>query len=325
MYQDASSPDQRAGPGCSEVLAAWAQRARHEFKRERDGDGFVVDGKFGELPWRLEWGPPQRDYIQGEELRLRMELGVPPDLQMLVVSNVADGGAREAGLRAVHRKQRRRAMDTATPEEMRWLVMFPKIALQRLEDAALRTSPASRGLPNEASGVARGPARRTRSSAPPAACSAAGAAVRADDAARRVYLRLAAEQRRRDRRRGGARAVRDRGDEALRVGRARGDEPVTWRADRVDRAGRRSTPPAPGPRRTCSRARRRAAAQARVLAELHLGDRVAVHFVRAVGEAQRARAGVEAGEREVARRRRRRRAPASPSRSPGRPCSAPPP
>src|SRR5690349_976877 len=77
--------NQGLGPDFSEV-SAWAKKKGYQFKRERDGHGFIVDGKFGELPWRLEWGPPQRDYIKGKELRLRMELGLPPDLQMLVVS-----------------------------------------------------------------------------------------------------------------------------------------------------------------------------------------------------------------------------------------------
>ena len=42
--------------------------------------GFVIDGRLGATPWRLEWGPSQRPYIQGQELRLRSELGLSPDL-----------------------------------------------------------------------------------------------------------------------------------------------------------------------------------------------------------------------------------------------------
>ena len=31
-------------------------------------------GSINSKPWRLEWGPPQRKYIDGHELRIRMEL-----------------------------------------------------------------------------------------------------------------------------------------------------------------------------------------------------------------------------------------------------------
>src|SRR5450631_4383222 len=77
--------NQGLGADFSEV-SAWAKRRGHAFKREREGNGFVVDGKLEDTPWRLEWGPPQRPYITGHELRIRMELGLPPDLLMLLIS-----------------------------------------------------------------------------------------------------------------------------------------------------------------------------------------------------------------------------------------------
>ena len=203
--------------------------------------------------------------------------------------------------------------------------MFPKIADRRLEDRCADASAASRACRRRA-GLARGPlAHAPRARA--ATLLRDAAAVRADDAARphlpahaarsadetdvaaavalfETAVDAGAARRPAARRRAGALARRPRS-----TGLA--DAPPERRA----REATRSTPPAPAGR---------LAAQ-RVLAELDLGDRVAVHFVRAVGEAQRARAGVEVGEREVVATRRRRRAPASPSRSPGRPCSAPPP
>ena len=52
-----------------DAIAGWARRAGHVYKREQDGDGFAIDGKFDAAPWRLEWGRPQRPYIEGHELR----------------------------------------------------------------------------------------------------------------------------------------------------------------------------------------------------------------------------------------------------------------
>ncbi|MEO8058541.1 MAG: hypothetical protein ABI671_09465 [Burkholderiales bacterium] len=113
-------------------VSAWAQRTGRGFKRVRGEDGFVIDGAIDGMPWRLEWGPPQRDYIGGHELRLRMELTLPHDMQMLVLSRTL----LEKLERATY-EQFTDSMQTQigaqAPEEMRWLVMFPKIDLASLK------------------------------------------------------------------------------------------------------------------------------------------------------------------------------------------------
>ena len=109
-------------------VAAWAQRRGHGFKRAREGEGFVIDGRLEGLPWRLEWGPAQRAYIDGQELRLRMELDLPSDMQMLVLSRpLMDLLEKQTFERFTQGMQTQ--IDSATPEEMRWLVMFPKVDL----------------------------------------------------------------------------------------------------------------------------------------------------------------------------------------------------
>ena len=109
-------------------VAAWAQRRGHGFKRAREAEGFVIDGRLEGLPWRLEWGPAQRTYIEGQELRLRMELDLPSDMQMLVLSRpLMDLLEKQTYERFTQGMQTQ--IDSATPEEMRWLVMFPKVDL----------------------------------------------------------------------------------------------------------------------------------------------------------------------------------------------------
>lgn len=109
-------------------IAGWAQKEGHGFKRARDDEGFVVDGVSRDKPWRLEWGPPQRAYIAGHELRLRMELGLPSGLQMLVMSRpLMEMLERETFERYTQSNQT--LIDVSTPEEMRWLAMFPKATL----------------------------------------------------------------------------------------------------------------------------------------------------------------------------------------------------
>jgi len=110
------------------ALADWARRRGHGFKRVRHEDGFVVDGVLEGRPWRLEWGPSQRHYIQGHELRLRMELALPSDMQMLLLARpLMDALERLTFEEFTDDVQTQ--IGTKTPEEMRWLVMFPKVNL----------------------------------------------------------------------------------------------------------------------------------------------------------------------------------------------------
>lgn len=111
-------------------VADWAQRQHLGFKRVRDeGGGFVLDGALDGKPWRLEWGPPQRQYIDGAELRVRMELGLSPNLQMLVLTqSLFETLERNAFESFTETTQT--VIDGNTPEEMRWLVMFPKASVK---------------------------------------------------------------------------------------------------------------------------------------------------------------------------------------------------
>lgn len=110
----------------------WAARRGFGFKRARDAAGFVVDGALDGKPWRIEWGPPQREYIVGHELRLRMELEMPSEAQMLLMSRPL--------MDALERKTFEEFTDAVqthiggkVPEEVRWLVMFPKVDLTPLK------------------------------------------------------------------------------------------------------------------------------------------------------------------------------------------------
>ena len=114
------------------AIAEWAQRRGFGFKRVRNEDGFVIDGLLEGKTWRLEWGPPQRAYIFGHELRLRMELSLPSDMQMLLLSRpLMDVLERQTY--ELYTDNVQTQMGSSTPEEMRWLVMFPKLDLGNLK------------------------------------------------------------------------------------------------------------------------------------------------------------------------------------------------
>ncbi len=132
---------QGAAPAFAEV-ADWAERSGHGFKRVRGNESFLIDGAIEGVPWRLEWGQPQRNYIGGHELRLRMELALPHGMQMLLLSRTL----METLERATY-EQFTDSLQTQTgaqaPEEMRWLVMFPKLDLSSVKALRARFSAVS--------------------------------------------------------------------------------------------------------------------------------------------------------------------------------------
>jgi len=107
-------------------LAPWAQARQCSLRTVKELNGFIVEGRLGTLPWRLEWGPSQREYIEGSELRLRAEMALPSDLQVVVLSRrLQEEMEKDVFEQYVEGVQTR--IDTETPPEMRWLVMFPKL------------------------------------------------------------------------------------------------------------------------------------------------------------------------------------------------------
>jgi len=113
-------------PGWGE-LSAWSRTHQLTLRAVREPEGFVVEGRAGSIAWRLEWGPSQRSYIPGAELRIRAELSVPRELQALVLNReLMDAMEKAVFDQYVEGVQTR--IDTTTPPEMRWLVMFPKLS-----------------------------------------------------------------------------------------------------------------------------------------------------------------------------------------------------
>jgi hypothetical protein len=113
-----------------DAIASWARREGHKWKREKDGDGFAIDGQSATAPWRVEWGRPQRPYIAGHELRIRAVLDLPPDLQMLVMSRALEEALAKEAFELGTRSNQTLVGDTVL-EEARWLVMFPKIVFNQ--------------------------------------------------------------------------------------------------------------------------------------------------------------------------------------------------
>lgn len=107
------------------ALQQWAEDRSHGFRRVRDAQGCVIDGKQGAQTWRIEWGASQRDYIPGFELRFIAELDLPHPLMAMVLNrSLLEAMEKTVYEHFVDDVQTR--IDTDTPPEMRWLVMYSK-------------------------------------------------------------------------------------------------------------------------------------------------------------------------------------------------------
>jgi hypothetical protein len=114
------------GADQQQVLATWAKAEGHKLKTvSGQSGGVVVDTTAG---WRIEWGPAQRPYFTGHELRFRFDAGVPADVQILFLTKVlAHSLETDVFQRFTDAMQTR--VDNTLPEEMRWLAMHAKVPL----------------------------------------------------------------------------------------------------------------------------------------------------------------------------------------------------
>ena len=108
------------------AMRRWAEGHGYAFRTARDASGCVIEGASGPQAWRIEWGASQRSYIEGCEIRLMADLGLSHSLMALVLNRVLMAAMeKEVYEQYVNDVQTR--IDTDTPAEMRWLVMYAKL------------------------------------------------------------------------------------------------------------------------------------------------------------------------------------------------------
>jgi hypothetical protein len=115
----------------------WARAQGAGWRKVRDDEGFVVDGAHRGVPWRIEWGPSHRPYIAGSELRFIAELGLHRDLQVMVLNRPLMV-ASEAKVYDEYVQGVQTRIDTQTPTEIRWLVMYSKLTASELRTLGAR-------------------------------------------------------------------------------------------------------------------------------------------------------------------------------------------
>lgn len=114
-------------------FGSWSRAPQLHIRSPREGEGVIIDGKAGDVPWRLEWGASQRPYVLGHELRIRAELPLPGDLQVIVLNRLLQEAIEKAMFEQFVEGVQTR-LDTETPAEMRWVVMHTKLTRAELGD-----------------------------------------------------------------------------------------------------------------------------------------------------------------------------------------------
>jgi hypothetical protein len=104
-------------------VSEWAATQGFHFSGKAAGTSFALQGKLGGKPWRMEVGRPSRKYIHGEELRGRAELGVHPEV-LVVLMNRSLKEVLEKQAYALYTDTLQTSVDPNLPEEMRLLAMY---------------------------------------------------------------------------------------------------------------------------------------------------------------------------------------------------------
>ena len=110
-----------------EGLEAWA-RAEGILRSPSGAELLQVGAEVDGLAWQLERGAPTRDFIHGAELRGRTDLGLTPDVAVLVLNRHLKD-ALESRAFAEFTDSLRTQADAQLPEEMRWLSMYDEVEL----------------------------------------------------------------------------------------------------------------------------------------------------------------------------------------------------
>src|SRR4051812_26546033 len=114
-------------------VSEWAASRGMSFSTGTLGHTVSMHGKVGGHVWRMELGKPTRDYITGEELRARAELGVFDDVGAMIINRpLKDALERRAYSMITDTLQT--TADPRLPEEMRWLAMYDEIGWEGLPE-----------------------------------------------------------------------------------------------------------------------------------------------------------------------------------------------
>jgi hypothetical protein len=121
--QPAEAPASQLAAG---PVSEWAATRGFGFSVDDKGHGIALEGKVSGKPWRMQLGKPSRNYILGQEVRARAELGIDESVAVLVINRPLKE-ALEKRAYQMYTDPLQTSADARLPEEMRWLAMFDEV------------------------------------------------------------------------------------------------------------------------------------------------------------------------------------------------------
>ena len=115
----------------ADAVSEWAGTHGFSYSSKGNDQGIVLSGKTRGKPWKLESGAASRDYIQGDELRARAELGIDGDMSVLIMSRPLKESLEKRAY-AIYTDTLQTTADPSLPEEMRWLAMYEEFGWSSL-------------------------------------------------------------------------------------------------------------------------------------------------------------------------------------------------
>ena len=112
-------------------VSEWAAAQGFAVSMHGAGQTLKMQGKVGGKPWLMEVGAPSRNYIRGEEVRARAELGLNEDLAVMIINRPLKE-ALEAKAYGMITNELQTTADPNLPEEMRWLAMYDEVGWDSL-------------------------------------------------------------------------------------------------------------------------------------------------------------------------------------------------
>lgn len=115
----------------NDAVSEWAATQGFGFSTIGTSGTLALEGRIGGKRWRMELGRPTRNFIRGEELRGRAELGIDEDAAVLVLNRTLKE-ALEKKAYSIITDPLQTTADPALPEEMRWLAMYEEFGWDSL-------------------------------------------------------------------------------------------------------------------------------------------------------------------------------------------------
>ncbi len=115
-----------------DAASVWALAQGYSVSPNPSSGGYAIASAFGDKPWVMKRGPSSRDFIDGDELHARAELGVLGDVSVVVMTRpLKEDLERQAY--AIYTDSLQTTVNTSLPEEMRWLAMYEEVVWDEVD------------------------------------------------------------------------------------------------------------------------------------------------------------------------------------------------